>query len=272
MTIEQTPPASAPTWSTKRLAVCGGTVAYEDGGAGERTLIALPRDNGHPPRHAMLDRLAARHRIVYPWLPGFDGGDPSGWDWLANPRDLAIVLRQFTDALGVERPVLLGCGFGGWLAAEMAVMASSAVAALVLIAPMGIQPPSGYIYDQFLVSTEAYARTAFADQGVFAALYGAEPEFDQLERWETDREMTSRIAWKPYMYDPSLPRLLAGVATPTLVLRGDADEIVPPSVGDAYLEALANAQLDVIAGGGHALELEQPAAVATRVAAFLQRL
>ena len=259
-------------WSAESASVCGGTISYEQGGAGTRTLLALPRDNGHPPRRDALDRLAQEHRIVYPWLPGFHGGGPGEWDWLNNPRDLAVVLLQFIDTLSIERPALLGFGFGGWLAAEMATMAGRAIEALLLVAPMGILPPAGYIYDQFLVSTETYARTGFADQGNFEAVYGAEPDFDQLERWETDREMTSRVAWKPYMYNPSLPRLLAGVRTPTLVLRGDADEIVPPSVGDAYLEALPNAQLDVIAGAGHALELEQPEAVVARIGGFLQRV
>lgn len=271
MTNEERDGAAA-AWTARRLAVGGAEIAYEEAGAGARTLLVLPRDNGHPPRSDILDVLAAENRLVFPWLPGFDGGDPGAWDWLLNPRDLAIVLRQFADALQLDRPVLLGFGFGGWLAAEMATMAGRAIAAQVLVAPVGIQPSAGFIYDQFLVSTEAYARTAFADQANFEAIYGAEPGFEQLERWETDREMTSRLAWKPYMYNPSLPRLLAGIATPTLVLRGDRDEIVPPNVGDSYLEALSNAQLDVIAGAGHALELEQPRAVAERIAAFLARL
>jgi pimeloyl-ACP methyl ester carboxylesterase len=259
-------------WESHSTATGSGTISYEQAGSGARTILALPRENGHPPRRDAMDTLAKESRIVYPWLPVFHGCNPGEWDWLNNPRDLAVVLLQFIDALGVERPALLGFGFGGWLAAEMATMAGRAIEALMLVAPMGILPPQGYIYDQFLVSTETYARTGFASQANFEAIYGAEPDFDQLERWETDREMTSRIAWKPYMYNPALPRLLAGVRTPTLVLRGDADEIVPPGVGDAYLEALPNAQLDVIAGGGHALELEQPAAVASRVARFLQRL
>jgi pimeloyl-ACP methyl ester carboxylesterase len=84
--------------------------------------------------------------------------------------------------------------------------------------------------------------------------------------------MTSRLAWKPYMYNPALPQLLTAVATPALILCGDADEVAPRSCAEAYLSALSNAQLDVVPQSGHALELEQPEAAATRVSSFLQRV
>lgn len=272
MTTEDLSRTASATWTQKQQAVAGGTISYLQGGSGARSLLVLPRDNGHPPQHAFLDRLAAEFSVYYPWLPGFHGGDPGAWDWLANPRDLAIVLRQFMDELKLERPTLLGCGFGGWLAAEMATMASGALDALVLIAPLGLKPTDGFIYDQFLVSTEAYARTAYASQSRFDEIYGQEPDLEQLERWETDREMTSRLAWKPYMYNTSLPQLLASVGTPTLILCGDADEVAPRSCGEGYLAALSNAQLDVVPQSGHALEQEQPEAAATRVLSFLQRV
>jgi pimeloyl-ACP methyl ester carboxylesterase len=272
MTTENVSQTTGVAWTQKQQAVGGGTISYLQGGSGARSLLVLPHENGHPPQHAFLDRLTGEFSLYYPWLPGFHDGEPGAWDWLTNPRDLAVVLRQFVEALGLQQLTLVGCGFGGWLAAEMATMASTALDALVLIAPLGIKPTSGFIYDQFLVSTEAYARAAFKDQSKFDALYGEQPDLEQLEHWETDREMTSRLAWKPYMYNPALPQLLTAVATPALILCGDADEVAPRSCAEAYLSALSNAQLDVVPQSGHALELEQPEAAATRVSSFLQRV
>jgi len=51
----------------------------------------------------------------------------------------------------------------------------------------------------------------FADQGAFDRQFGADPSTQQLEQWDLNREMTFRIAWKPYMYNASLPHLLGGV-------------------------------------------------------------
>ena len=95
---------------------------------------------------------------------------------------------------------------------------------------------------------------------------------DQLESWETDREMTSRLAWKPYMYNRSLPRLLAGVGVPALVAWGEEDRIVPLECATLYASALPNATLETYPGAGHAVDLERPAQLAARVATFCQGL
>jgi pimeloyl-ACP methyl ester carboxylesterase len=258
------------TWSPLSVEVCGGEVSLLRRGEGPAALV-LPRDNGHAPRNRFMEGLASRHTVYSPRYPGFhDGGSAEAWDWLGDVRDLAVVQLQFLRALGVDRVTLVGLGFGGWVAAEMASMGSSAFDALVLVAPMGIQPKRDYIYDQFLVSTEAYARRGFADQGAFERVYGPEPSFEQLEAWETDREMTSRLAWKPYMYHSSLPKLLSGVNCPTLVVWGDSDEVVPRECGEAYRAAIPSCRLEIVAGAGHAVDLDQPSALERVVLEFLQ--
>jgi pimeloyl-ACP methyl ester carboxylesterase len=54
---------------------------------------------------------------------------------------------------------LLGHGMGGWIAAEMAVMAPSAVNRLILISAVGVRPRKGEITDIFL--------HGLTDRGVF---------------------------------------------------------------------------------------------------------
>jgi pimeloyl-ACP methyl ester carboxylesterase len=82
--------------------------------------------------------------------------------------------------------------------------------------------------------------------------------------------MTSRLTWKPYMYDPALPRLLASVTNPALVIGAGSDEIVPADAVQAYAKALPNATLAVVTGAGHAADLEQPEALSAKVAPFLR--
>ena len=268
MTVQTAPPAI--DWQTRTVSVCGGEIAYVQAGSGP-PLLLLPRDSGHPPRHDFRDFLASAFTVVYPWLPGFHGGKPARWEWLSSTRDLAVVLRQFLSALAIQRPTLAGAGFGGWIAAEMATMAPDDLAALVLVAPMGLQPRDSFIFDQFIGNTEGYVRHGFVDQDKFDAVYGKEPDFEQLEGWETDREMTARLAWKPYMYNPTLPRLLSGVKAPALVVWGDSDAVVPVECAKLYGDALPNATVEVFAGSGHALDLEEPRGLAETVLAFCKR-
>lgn len=271
MTAIADAPAATGAWTGQTITLCQAELSLVQAGHGE-PLLLLPRDNGHPPRRQFASLLAAGRRVTYPHHPGFAGTpNPADWEWLVNVRDLAVVELQLVRALGLDRPVLVGLGFGGWVAAEMATMAAGAFSALVLVAPMGIKPTDGFIYDQFLVGTESYARMAFTEQAAFEAEYGAEPAFEQLDAWETDRAMTSRLAWKPYMYNTALPRLLRGVDIPALVIAGDADRIVPLECARRYAEALPNATLETMPGCGHAIDIEYPDALAAAINAFLAR-
>lgn len=257
------------TWSERTVAVCGRPIHLAVAGSGP-AVVVLPRDQGHPPQTPrFMMELAATHTVYYPWLAGFHGGEPAEWEWLTSVRDLAVVHRQMLDALDLQQPALVGLGFGGWLAAEMATMAPKNVRSLVLVSPMGAKPTHDYIYDQFLVSTGHYARAAFSDAATFEAVYGDEPAFEQLEAWETDREMTSRVAWKPYMYNPVLPQLLGGLDVPALIVHGEDDRIVPAECARIYAGAISRARLELLPDCGHAVEFEQAEPLARLVSTFL---
>ena len=248
-------------WREEHVSVAGRPVHLLRGGQGE-PLLVLHRDNGYPAGQRFFDLLADRFSVYVPSLPGYHGSDPPDWTWLWNVRDLAVVLGQLLQRLGLDRVWVVGLGFGGWLGAEMATMCDRRVKGMVLVAPMGIQPTERQIYDQFLVSSEVYAQRGFSDRAKFDDAYGSLPEYEQLERWETDREMTSRIGWKPYMFNRSLPKLLQAVTTPALIVWGREDAVVPLECGRLYAEALPHGRLEVIDNCGHVADIERPDDVA----------
>jgi len=133
---------------------------------------------------------------------------------------------------------------------------------------MGIKPPEGDIADQAIVSYIDYPKAGFHSEAAFASVYG-DVSVDQLEQWDICREMSFRTAWKPYMYNQTLPHLLGGVRTPALVIWGDDDRIVPISAGKAYVAALKNATMTTVAECGHFAEMEKPAEVAKLVTDFI---
>jgi pimeloyl-ACP methyl ester carboxylesterase len=71
------------------------------------------------------------------------------------------------------------------------------------------------------------------------------------------------------MYSDSLPWLLRGVQSRALIVRGDADRIVPASAAALYAERLPNARSETIAGAGHLIEMEQPAVLARMITSFI---
>jgi pimeloyl-ACP methyl ester carboxylesterase len=237
------------------------------GGRG-RPVLVLHHDIGTPDRLPFYDALADKFDVIVPSHPGF--GVPERPQWLRHPRDLASLYQWLLADLGIERASLVGLGFGGWIAAEMAALAPRDFHRLVLVGAMGVKPPEGDIFDQAIVSYIDYAQAGFHDEAAFARVFG-DVSTEQLVAWDLCREMSFRIAWKPYMYTPTLPHLLGGVRAPALVVWGDDDRIVPRSAGELYVRSLREARFEIVAASGHCVDMEQPEALAGLVTPFIEQ-
>jgi pimeloyl-ACP methyl ester carboxylesterase len=258
--------ADAVTWTSETIPIAGVALRLGRAGAGS-PVLALHHDVGSPARLSFYDALARRLTVLAPSHPGYDGTERP--EWLRSPRDIAVVYQRLLAELDLGSVSLIGLGFGGWIAAEMATMAPRAFRRLVLVGAMGIKPERGEIADQALLSYIDYVRRGFADQSAFDRLFGADPPTSQLEQWDLNREMTFRIAWKPYMYNPTLPHLLGGLATPSLIVWGRNDRIVPLECGERYAKSLARARLEVVEGAGHFVDMEKPLELTQLVMGFL---
>jgi len=243
-----------------------GKVHLMQGGQGNPLLI-FQDDIGSPGWLPFYEALAQHVTVYVPHHPGF--GQSERPAWMRNVRDMAIAHLWLLNVLGLDTLPAVGLGFGGWVAAEMATMNPRRFARLVLVGAAGLQPTEGEIADQFLVSGEEYAKTCFHDPARYEAVYGKETTADQHEAWEINREMVVRVAWKPYMFNQGLPYLLGVVDTPTLVVRGREDRIVPRSCAQRYVELLPHARLEEIDGCGHCADMEKPQELATLITHFV---
>jgi pimeloyl-ACP methyl ester carboxylesterase len=258
-------PSTDVNWRTEEIRVAGSLLRLRKGGAGDPMLV-LHHEIGSPERLPFYDALARRFTVYLPSHPGYDGSERPAW--MRNVRDVAVTYQALIAAQKLSKVSVVGLGFGGWMAAEMASMAPRALHRLVLVGAMGIKPVQGEILDEAIVSYIDYVRAGFENQEIFDKVFGAEPPTSLLEQWDLNREMTFRIAWKPYMYNPTLPHLLGGVQTPALIVWGRGDRIVPLECGEAYSRALPQSRLAVIEGAGHFIDMEQPEALAKLVTEF----
>jgi pimeloyl-ACP methyl ester carboxylesterase len=258
------------TWTDSSVEIAGTQMHLSRGGSGP-TLLVLHHDIGTPDRLPFYEALAQNFDVLVPHHPGW--GRSERPPWLRNPRDIAAMHQWLLTTLGAREVSLVGLGFGGWIAAEMASLAPTAFRRLVLVGAMGIKPPhgdkGGDILDLAVTGYMDYARAGFHDQKAFDKVYGAEPPTDQLEMWDICREMSFRIAWKPYMYSQTLPHLLGAVRAPALVVWGDDDRVVPQSAAKRYVEALPQATLHVVNSCGHCVDMEQPETLAKLVTDFI---
>jgi pimeloyl-ACP methyl ester carboxylesterase len=253
-------------WAATTMEAAGTKLHLMRAGRG-RPVLVLHHETGTLDRLPFYDALAAKYDVLVPHHPGYSRSPRP--EWMRSVRDIAVVYRGLLSELKLKDASLVGLGFGGWIAAEMASMAASDLSTLVLVGAMGIKPPLGDILDLAITGYLDYARAGFHDQKAFDRVYGAEPSGDQLEMWDVCREMSFRIAWKPYMYSQTLPHLLRSVRAPALVVWGDNDNVVPQSAAKRYIEALPNAKLQIVKGCGHCVDMEQPEALAKLVTDFI---
>ena len=254
------------TCTDQVVEVAGTRLHLSRGGSGE-PLLVLHHDIGSPGWLPLYEQLARHFEVVVPSHPGYDRSERP--EWMRSVRDVAVVYQWLLSDLGLTDVTLVGLGFGGWIAAEMATMAPRSFKRLVLVGAMGIKPDDGEILDQALLNYIDYARAGFHDQQAFDAVFGSEPSTDQLETWDRNREMSFRIAWKPYMYSQTLPHLLGGVRAPALVVWGAEDRIVPLGCGERYARSIPGARLEIVEGAGHCVALERPADLARLIERFV---
>ena len=258
---------TAETHTTEHVEVMGARVEFLKNGTGDPVFVFHHSigSSGWMPFHGML---AAEFETYLPDLPGW--GKSERPLWMRSVHDLAHTLNVMLEQLNLDSVSLVGLGIGGWLAAEMATVDPRRIKKMVLVGAPGIQPEEGEILDQMLIAFDEYVLVGFHDESKFDEIFTPNPSDETRALWDYSREMTARIAWKPWMFSRSLPPLLTAVRVPTLLVWGSHDRVVPVSTGQLYERALQNARLEIVQDCGHLVDMEQPQRLAELVTEHLR--
>ncbi len=239
------------------------------GGSG-RPLLVLHDELGFPGWCEWNRQIATRRELVIPLQPGF--GRSERIDWIRDYRDLAAFYGRMVRELGLAPVDVIGFSAGGYIAAEMAAANREQLGKLVLVAPLGIKPDEGEIFDFLAVTMRSHLRATVADTSTpeFGAIYGGEMTPRQFELFEEARAETARLGWEPFMHSPSLPQRLEAVPErPTLIVWGSSDRVLPRSAVERYERSLRGSRLVEIPGVGHRPEIEALDEFVKRVEDFL---
>ena len=256
-------------WSEETVRVAETDLALIKGGSGKPLLI-LHDELGYPGWMAWNAAFAESRTLLIPLQPGF--GKSPRLDWIRSYRDLAGFYSQMVRERRLDPVDVIGFSAGGFIAAEMAAADPKIFSHMVLVAPMGIKPNEGEILDFFALTIRHHLRVTAAEPDKtpeFAHIYGGEMTPAQFEAFEDARAETARIGWEPFMHNPSLPYLLRGLTTPTLLIRGAHDSVVPRGCIDEYHKAIPGAQVVELAGVGHRPEIEDALSFERAVEKFL---
>jgi pimeloyl-ACP methyl ester carboxylesterase len=249
------------------LTVDGLRIEMLEGGEG-RPLLFLHPGIGLDPKAPVLDALAAKSWLIAPSHPGFGSSElaPS----MTTVEDLSYFYLDLMDALELTDAIVVGVGFGAWIAAATAVKSTARMSQLVLANPIGIKVgdrETRDIVDIFALLEPEFNKLAYVDPSLGVRDYKALPEAEVIAT-ARNRESLARFAWQPYMHDPKLKSRLHRIRIPTLVLWGKHDCIMNESYGRAFAAAIPGAQFELVDKAGHFPHIEQPQLFADRVLAF----
>ena len=203
-------------------------------------------------------RLCDRYRVLRYDLRGH-GGTVSP-DVPCSRHDLAADLAGLLDALDIERAAVVGHSAGGVVAQQIAVDFPARVSALGLIG----------------TASECNDRTAawYTKCAELARREGGAAVMKAMGMKAESAPIPDGPAMAPVIEamrtlnaDP-LTTALRAVGVPTLVIVGEKDFL---GVGGSVIlsRAVPASQLDIVAGRGHGIYLEDPGWFAGRLGAFL---
>ena len=205
------------------------------------------------------DVLARKYRVIAFEMPGF--GASAENTRTEDQAGLAATMARAAEALGLDRFNLWGTSFGGKTALFLAAQAPERVMALVLEAPAGIRPSGGRAPSG---TPQEMARMLFAHPERVPPLPPVDPQIAAKVG-----RLVGRLRGPER--DPALEALLTDIATPTLVLFGTLDRVIPSEMGRHYKAAMPNCNLVLVYDAGHAIATDRPEAFCEVVGDFLER-
>jgi pimeloyl-ACP methyl ester carboxylesterase len=229
-------------------------LVVEDRGEG-RPFLLLHGGAGPASMARFAGLLAERNhvRVITPTHPGFARtGRPAE---LKSIKGLAQVYAALLDRLGVSDVTVIGNSVGGWIASELALLASPRVSGIVLVGAVGIDVAGYTIPDASKLTVDELMSLSYHNPKPF--------RFDPASMTDDQRAIigSNRAAlqvYAPQMTDPTLAERLGRVALPALVISGESDRIVDAEYGRAFAAAIPGAKFELLAGTGHVPQIETP--------------
>jgi pimeloyl-ACP methyl ester carboxylesterase len=193
-----------------------------------------------------------RHFHVYaPDLPGFGRSErPPEADYSISMQVEAV--RDFMDAVGLDRARVAGISMGGWIVSRLASESPERVERLVVVDGAGMESDGSDIpADALLPRDEEGVRRLIA---TVRHAPPPTPSFvvrDILARRLREEWVIRRALESMRDGDDWLDGTLASADMPVLVIWGKHDVLIPLDYGIALQGEFPNAQLEVLDGCGH---------------------
>ncbi len=237
------------------------------GGSGP-DLLFLHNAGGVTAENPFLQALAAKYRVFAPQLPGY--GDSGDSDNIRDMLDVTLHSFDVLEALGLEKPILVGHSLGGMIAAEMAAIRPREVEKLCLIASAGLWLDDYPVPDIFTLLPREFPAYMFHDAEAGAKMMAtggnmSDPAFLIPFLVTNARQLGMAGKFLFPIPDRGLKERIHRITARTVLVWGDSDRIFPAPYAQAFKGLIKGAELVSIPDAGHQVVLEQTTAVMSAI-------
>jgi len=221
---------------------------------------------------AIVPRLSRSFRVIVPELPGFGGSRAVSGGLAAVADRMAEAVRDAADA---DEAIVLGNGYGGFVALQMAIRHPN-IATRLILADCGaaFSEPGREAFRNMAAASRAKGLSVITDvamRRLFAPEFQAQHPDLMRDRREaflrTDPEVIQAAC--AALAELDLRPELGQVKIPVLVLVGEHDEATPPPMSHELAAGLPQARLRIIPGCAHVPQLQSPELFLDAIGDFL---
>jgi 3-oxoadipate enol-lactonase len=249
-----------------------GTVNAHETGKGTPLFLFHSLLSDRASFDAVAPQLSKSFRVIVPELPGFGGSQAAG-SALADVADR--MAEAVKDASGGQAGIVLGNGYGGFVALQMAIR-HPGIAARFVFADCGaaFSEPGRDAFRNMAAASKAKGLAAISDvamRRLFAPEFQAQHPDLMAERraafLRTDEDVFRSACAQ--LAELDLRGELHKVKVPALVVVGEHDEATPPPMSLELAAGLPDAQLKIVAGCAHVPQLQAPKVFLDTISDFL---
>ena len=257
----------------KFLQIDGNKIRYLESGDSKKTLVLVHGLGASAERwNQVIPLLADDFRIVVPDLIGFGYSDKPLVDY--TPEFFSEFLEKFFDETGIKRPYLIGSSLGGQISAEYVTSHPEDVEKLILVSPAGVMKQSTPALDAYIMAAlypnEQSAKNAFEMMEGSGKVVNEEIVAGFVKRMQLPNAklafMSTVLGLKN---SDSITIKLQTISTPTLIIWGSKDPVIPIIHADIFVSAIQDCRFFRMDGCGHTPYVQDPHTFSSKVLKFL---
>ena len=221
---------------------------------------------------AIAPKLSRSFRLIVPELPGFGRSQAVGGGLAEIADRMAEAVK---DAAEGREVIVLGNGYGGFVALQMAIRYPG-IAAKLILADCGaaFSEPGREAFRNMAAASKAKGLAAISDvamRRLFAPEFQTQHPDLMADRraafLKTDEDVFRAACAQ--LAELDLRGELHKVKVPALVVVGEQDEATPPPMSHELAAGLPDARLKIIPGCAHVPQLQAPKVFLDTIADFL---